>query len=86
VHCVVAAGNGVKKKGEWVGQDAKNRSPARVPTAITVGATEITDARSKDSNYGASVDIFAPGGFILSTTIDKKGDPISWYLSGTSQA
>ncbi|KAG6918457.1 hypothetical protein DXG01_014334 [Tephrocybe rancida] len=47
--------------------DAANTSPARAPSAITVGATNIADARSSFSNYGAVVDIFAPGENIIST-------------------
>ncbi|KAG6918458.1 hypothetical protein DXG01_014335 [Tephrocybe rancida] len=47
--------------------DAANYSPARAPSAITVGATNIADARSSFSNYGAVVDIFAPGENIIST-------------------
>jgi cerevisin len=53
VHCAVAAGNDNK--------NANGFSPARVPSAITVGATNITDARAWFSNYGGSLDIFAPG-------------------------
>ena len=40
---------------------ACNYSPARVATAITVGATTNTDARASYSNYGTCLDIFAPG-------------------------
>ncbi|GGN75887.1 hypothetical protein GCM10010112_47590 [Actinoplanes lobatus] len=54
--------------------NACNYSPARVPTAITVGATTSTDARASYSNYGSCLDIFAPGSSILS----------SWYTSTTA--
>jgi len=74
VHSVVAAGND--------NIDAKGTSPARVPAAITVGATDINDARSWFSNYGASIDVFAPGSSILSTTHDGK----TGYMDGTSMA
>jgi len=74
IHCVVAAGNH--------NVDAKDTSPARVPAAITVGATNITDARTWFSNYGASIDVFAPGSSILSTTNDGK----TGYKDGTSMA
>jgi len=41
--------------------DACTTSPARVSSAITVGATTITDARASFSNFGPCLDIFAPG-------------------------
>ncbi len=51
---VVAAGN--------VNANACNYSPAQVPAAITVGATEKSDARAYYSNKGSCLDLFAPGG------------------------
>src|SRR4029079_9348469 len=53
VTFAVAAGN--------ENQNACNTSPAREPSAITVGSTTMTDARSSFSNFGTCVDIFAPG-------------------------
>ncbi|RXW13658.1 hypothetical protein EST38_g12201 [Candolleomyces aberdarensis] len=58
VHVAVAAGN--------ESEDADNHSPARVPTAITVGASTISDSMASFSNYGKGVDLFAPGENILS--------------------
>ena len=46
-----------------------NTSPARVPEAVTVGATSIADARAPFSNYGAGIDVFAPGVAITSAWI-----------------
>lgn len=53
ITVVAAAGNS--------GQDACMTSPARVPSAITVAATNINDAQAAWSNYGSCVDIQAPG-------------------------
>ncbi|HEX6347087.1 S8 family peptidase, partial [Umezawaea sp.] len=47
----VAAGNS--------NANASTFSPARVTQAITVGATERTDARASYSNYGSVLDVFA---------------------------
>jgi len=76
VSVSVAAGN--------ENQNACNVSPARAPSAITVGSTTKTDARSSFSNFGSCVDVFAPGSDITS----------AWYtsnsatntISGTSMA
>jgi len=76
VTLVVAAGNH--------NTDVVNVSPASTPTAITVGSFDNTDKRDPTSNYGALVDIFAPGVNILSTYI---GDPSALAeASGTSMA
>lgn len=73
---VVAAGND--------NANAANYSPASVASAITVGATTSTDARSAFSNYGTVLDIFAPGSNILSSYIGSNSATAS--LSGTSMA
>jgi subtilisin family serine protease len=62
----VAAGNS--------NANACNASPARAATALTVGSTTNTDARSSFSNFGTCVDIFAPGSSITS----------AWYTSPTA--
>ena len=49
-----------------------NTSPARVPEAVTVGAASIADARAPFSNYGAGIDVFAPGVAITSAWIGSK--------------
>jgi len=76
VTVVVAAGN--------ENQDACNVSPAREPTAITVGASTKTDARASFSNYGSCVDLFAPGFDIRSAWIN--GSSAINTISGTSMA
>lgn len=63
---VVAAGNS--------GQDACGYSPAREPSALTVGATTSSDARASYSNFGTCLDLFAPGNSI----------PSAWYTSNTA--
>ncbi|PPQ92426.1 hypothetical protein CVT25_008647 [Psilocybe cyanescens] len=76
IHVVVAAGNS--------NTNAANTSPARAPSAITVGASAIDDVRSSFSNYGAVVDIFAPGTGITSTWIGST--TATNNISGTSMA
>ena len=58
VTVVVAAGNS--------NADACGYSPARAPSAVTVGATTTSDARASFSNWGTCLDIFAPGENITS--------------------
>jgi len=65
-------------------RDACNQSPARVPEAITVGATTSSDARASYSNYGACLDIFAPGSSITSAWIGS--NTATNTISGTSMA
>ncbi|MFI7429439.1 S8 family peptidase [Micromonospora sp. NPDC049836] len=64
--------------------NACNSSPARVASAITVGATTSTDARASYSNYGSCVDIFAPGSSITSAW--RTSDTATNTISGTSMA
>jgi len=73
---VVAAGNS--------NANACNYSPASTPSAITVGSTTSTNARSSFSNYGNCVHIFAPGTSIYSSYIG--GTSAYSTLSGTSMA
>jgi subtilisin family serine protease len=81
VATAVAAGN-----GNFIGRqaDACNYSPARVPAAMTISATDSSDRKASWANYGNCVDWFAPGVSITS----------AWYtsitathtISGTSMA
>ena len=76
VAFAVAAGNS--------GANACNYSPARVPGAVTVGATGPSDARASYSNFGSCVDIFAPGSGITSAW--KNSTTSTKTISGTSMA
>jgi len=76
VTVVVAAGN--------EDQDACEVSPARVPRALTVGASTISDSRAYFSNWGGCVDVFAPGEDIVSADFASVSGRVS--LSGTSMA
>ncbi|MFI7492245.1 S8 family peptidase [Micromonospora echinaurantiaca] len=77
----VAAGN-----GDIFGnrQNACNYSPARVASAITVGATQNNDAAASFSNYGTCVDILAPG--VNITSAWYTGNSATNTISGTSMA
>ena len=66
ISYAVSAGNN--------GRNACSFSPARVPEAMTIGATDSTDTKASWSNYGDCVDWFAPGVSITS----------AWYTSTTA--
>ena len=64
----VAAGN--------ENMDASQTSPASETSACTVGATDINDRIAGFSNFGSSLDVFAPGVDILSTWIGGNGETV----------
>jgi len=76
VVVVVAGGN--------ENTDACRKSPAFVPSAITVGSTTSTDQRSSFSNYGSCTNIWAPGSDVKSAS--HRSDTGSATFSGTSMA
>ncbi|QBR93947.1 S8 family peptidase [Nocardioides euryhalodurans] len=76
VTYAVAAGN--------ENTNACNGSPSRVASALTVGSTTSTDARSSFSNYGSCLDLFAPGSAITSAW--HTGNAATNTISGTSMA
>ncbi|SPT55050.1 Extracellular basic protease precursor [Actinomyces bovis] len=87
---VAAAGNNA--------EDAKNAAPASCNNVITVGATTNTGQRAIYSNFGSTVEVSAPGGFMDKNTPDggilSLGDTSEttpqgytyMYMIGTSQA
>jgi len=85
VRNLVQAGVTVSVASGNSNADACNYSPARARDAISVGATDSSDSRASFSNYGACVDIFAPGVAITSTWIGRSNDATS-TISGTSMA
>lgn len=70
----VLAGNGTANDN--IPTDACTISPARVTDAITVSATDKFDSKASIANFGACVDLFAPGEQIES----------DWYVSDTAVA
>jgi len=64
--------------------DACLVSPARVPAALTVGATTQTDTLAGFSNRGPCVDVLAPGDGITSAA--NWSDTATTTMSGTSMA
>lgn len=74
VFLAVAAGNS--------NADACNSSPASAANATTVAASTSTDAKASYSNYGACVDLYAPGSSITSDWLNGGTNTIS----GTSMA
>ena len=68
--------------------------PASYPEVVSVSATQVDDEFSNWSNYGADVDVSAPGASVLTTNCpvckpieqDISGDHGYTYISGTSFA
>ncbi|KAH7160681.1 peptidase S8/S53 domain-containing protein [Dactylonectria macrodidyma] len=81
VLSVVAAGNGDEN---GVPLPVSSQSPANAPNALTVGAIDSSWRPASFTNYGAGVDILAPGVSVLSSYIGSTSATAS--LSGTSMA
>jgi len=73
---IVAAGNN--------SSDACSYSPARAPSALTIGAIDQTDAQAGYSNFGSCIDLWAPGSNITSAWIGSSS--ATRTISGTSMA
>ena len=95
INAAVARGAVIVAAAGNEDQDASKVAPARCENVVTVGASTNNGVRSPFSNYGASVDISAPGGDmdvetgILSLTDKSTTAPQdSTYATmvGTSQA
>ena len=84
VEAATAAGLVVVAAAGNSGADACQFSPARAASALTIGATDQSDARASYSNFGGCVDMYAPGSAITSAWIS--GSTSSRSLSGTSMA
>lgn len=76
VTAVVAAGNSAV--------DACGASPARLPAAVTVAASDSSDRQASFSNFGSCVDLYAPGVGITSAYYTSSTAAAS--MSGTSMA
>ena len=76
VTAVVAAGNSAV--------DACATSPARLPAAVTVAASDSTDRQASFSNFGPCVDLYAPGVGI--TSAHHTSATATASMSGTSMA
>lgn len=77
ITIAVAAGNNGQLVNDLLGwSDACDYSPSDVTSALTVAATDSSDARADYSNTGSCVDLFAPGSDITS----------DWYTSSTAVA
>ncbi|CCO29269.1 hypothetical protein BN14_03277 [Rhizoctonia solani AG-1 IB] len=73
---VVAAGNEASSATEW--------TPANVDEAIVVGNLDISDGQYRSSNYGPTLDVFAPGVNVVSAGIT--GPSATKVDTGTSMS
>lgn len=89
VRALIMSGVAVVAAAGQDGADACSISPARLPEAITVSATDSTDSRALISpghmaNYGSCVDLFAPGNNITAGWIG--GSTATLATNGTSNS
>lgn len=84
IERVIAAGFVVTVSAGNEAGDACAKSPARVPSALTAGASDANDQIASFSNRGTCVDLFAPGKSIASASAASDTDPRT--LDGTSMS
>jgi subtilisin family serine protease len=82
IENLVASGVTVAVAAANDSYDACYYSPARAPSALTVGASNSSDQQAWFSNYGSCVDLYAPGEGITSAWPGGS----SYTLDGTSMA
>ena len=82
IENLVASGVTVAVAAANDSYDACYYSPARAPSALTVGATNSSDQQAWFSNYGSCVDLYAPGEGITSAWLGGG----TATLDGTSMA
>ena len=82
IENLVASGVTVAVAAANESDDACNYSPARAPSALTVGASNSSDYQAWFSNWGSCVDLYAPGEGITSAYLGGG----SYTFDGTSMA
>ncbi|MBP2479315.1 subtilisin family serine protease [Crossiella equi] len=82
IRNMISAGVFLATSGGNTGGNSCDRLPRKVETASVVASSEVGDARSSFSSTGACIDLYAPGGNIISTL--RTGG--SGAMSGTSMA
>jgi subtilisin family serine protease len=84
IRSLISAGLTVVVAGGNNNSNSCNFSPSRITEAISVGASTRNDNRASYSNFGACLDLFAPGDQIESA--DHLSNTAVRSRSGTSQA
>ena len=78
IATVIAAGNN--------GSSTRVSAPACISSAIAVASSTKQDSRSSFSNWGALIDVVAPGTSILASYLSGNSNTFYSSLSGTSMA